>query len=201
MRFCPYAQRVHLVLDAKEIPYHTVFINLTEKPEWLVLKSPLGKVPALELPKEKGNPTLHESLTIAEYLDEKYPEKLLYPKDPLAKAQDKLLIDKFNFVSIAMYKVMYENRGSLSDIVESLDPFEVELGKRGTAFYGGSKPSMLDYMIWPWCERSDMLKAVVGDKYELDNKRFAKLVTMQMKRTEFLIIKYSIYFRSNGKNQ
>jgi pyrimidodiazepine synthase len=44
MRFCPYAQRVHLVLDAKGIAYHTIFINLTEKPEWLTEKSPLGKL-------------------------------------------------------------------------------------------------------------------------------------------------------------
>nr|ACZ02430.1 glutathione S-transferase omega class [Drosophila melanogaster] len=36
MRFCPFAQRVHLVLDAKQIPYHSIYINLTDKPEWLL---------------------------------------------------------------------------------------------------------------------------------------------------------------------
>lgn len=65
MRFCPYAQRVHLVLEAKGIPYHTININLTEKPDWLFEANPLGKVPALELVNEPGNPFLAESLIIA----------------------------------------------------------------------------------------------------------------------------------------
>jgi len=74
MRFCPYAQRAHLVLNAKNVPYHTVNINLTEKPEWLVDFSPLLKVPALQLVEEKDQPSLIESLIISEYLDDKYPE-------------------------------------------------------------------------------------------------------------------------------
>lgn len=105
MRFCPYAHRAHLVLDAKNIPYHSIYINLTEKPEWLTEYSPLGKVPALQLVKEEGQPTLIESLVIAEYLDEQYPENPLFPKDPLKKAQDKILIQRFEPVIQAMYKV------------------------------------------------------------------------------------------------
>lgn len=45
MKFCPFAQRVHLVLDAKKIPYNICWINLTEKPEWLSKVSALLKVP------------------------------------------------------------------------------------------------------------------------------------------------------------
>lgn len=70
-------------------------VNLTEKPEWLYEKSPLGKVPALEL--ESGD-CIYESLIIADYLDEKYPQRPLYPKDPLKKAKDKLLVEQFNKV-------------------------------------------------------------------------------------------------------
>lgn len=81
MRFCPYAHRVHLVLDAKKIPYHSIFINLNDKPEWLTEYSPLGKVPALQLITADGKPALIESLIIAEYLDEMYPEPRLFPKD------------------------------------------------------------------------------------------------------------------------
>lgn len=85
MRFCPYAHRVHLVLDAKKIPYHAIYINLRDKPEWFSLVSSSTKVPALELVKEQGNPVLIESLIICDYLDEKYPEVPLYPKDLLKK--------------------------------------------------------------------------------------------------------------------
>lgn len=44
MRFCPYAQRTVLILNAKKVPYEVVNINLTEKPEWLTSKSPFGNV-------------------------------------------------------------------------------------------------------------------------------------------------------------
>lgn len=174
MRFCPYAQRIHIVLEAKNIPYHTFNINLTNKPEWLTKYSPLGKVPSLGLPNEKGHPFIHESLVIADYLDEKYPEKRLYPKDPLAKAVDRLLIEQFNGVITYFYKAARE--GSPDDLVElskALDAFEVELKKRNSVFFGGNDAGMLDYMIWPWIERIPLLKF---RGFDLETGRYAKLV-------------------------
>lgn len=177
MRFCPYAQRSHIILEAKKIPYDTVNINLTEKPEWLTKYSPLGKVPSLGLSNEKGQPFIHESLVIADYLDEKYPEKLLYPKDPLAKAIDRLLIERFSIVTSAFYKLAVRGEAEAkNEISTALDEFEAELKKRGTTFFGGEEPGMLDYMIWPWCERIAALKYVDGIEYEIDPVRYAAFV-------------------------
>lgn len=172
MRFCPYAQRTHIILEAKKIPYHTFNINLTNKPEWLTKYSPLGKVPSLGLPTEKGHPFIHESLVIADYLDEKYPEKRLYPNDPLAKAVDRLLIEQFNDVITAYYKAI-SDPAVFPDLSKGLDKFEDVLKKRGTAFFGGNEPGMLDYMIWPWCERIAFLKF---KGFEMDKDRHARLV-------------------------
>lgn len=55
----------------------------------------LGKVPALELPSGK---VLYESLIIAEYLDEEYPTRPLYDKQPVRKALDRILINRFDEV-------------------------------------------------------------------------------------------------------
>jgi hypothetical protein len=41
----------------------------------------------------------------------------------------------------------------------------------------GDKPGMLDYMIWPWCERSEMLKVMGGDQFVLPRERFLRLVS------------------------
>lgn len=158
MKFCPYAQRAHLVLDAKNIPYHTAFINLTEKPEWFHKVSALSKVPALEIPGENGD-ALIESLIICDYIDEKYHQHPLYPKDPLQKARDKILIERFNAVTTPFYRIVYNHKtdgapGAISELTNSLDVYEEELKKRGSKYFGGSKPGMLDYMIWPWCERT-----------------------------------------------
>lgn len=80
MRFCPFSERVQLLLAAKQIPHHTIYIDLIDKPEWYKEYSPLGKVPALQLTKEKDQPALVESLIIASYLDEKYPQPRCFPQ-------------------------------------------------------------------------------------------------------------------------
>lgn len=180
MRFCPYAQRAHLVLDAKNIPYHTIYINLTEKPEWLKEKSPLLKVPALEIPGEKD--PLIESLVICDYLDEKYPEVRLHPTDPLVKARDRILVERFAAVTGPLYKILTQSTDNMTvsvrQVVEGLQVYEDELRARGTKYFGGVKPGMLDYMIWPWCERSEIIQLLAGDKFELDRDGFAKLVSI-----------------------
>jgi len=161
MRFCPFAQRAHLVLEAKKIPYHTAYINLTEKPEWLVEKSPLLKVPALELPGATTGPLI-ESLVISDYLDEAYPTNPLHSKDPLQKAYDRILIERFTACIGPFYKIAFSENGAegcpgaITEFSAGLDVFEAELRKRGNKFFGGAKPGMLDYMIWPWCERTEM---------------------------------------------
>lgn len=110
MRFCPFAHRAHLVLEAKNIPYHTAYIDLHQKPEWLTQKSPLGKVPALEIPSVKGDPLI-ESLIIADYLDEQYPQNPLNSKDPLQKARDRILIERFNAFIGPFYRLMFNKDG------------------------------------------------------------------------------------------
>lgn len=176
MKYCPYAQRVHLVLDAKQIPYDVVYINLTNKPEWFLEKNPMGKVPCIEL--EDGE-ILYESLIIAEYLDAAYPKKKLYPSDPLAIAKDKLLIEKFKNVITTMYKLYLDptvSRDVFNEVLNGLEIFEKELVKRGTPFFNGTSPGMLDLMIWPWCERADILWIIRGDQYVIPKDKFLKLL-------------------------
>jgi len=179
MRFCPYAQRVHLVLDAKNIPYHVVNINLTEKPEWYFNINPIGKVPAIELVNEPGSPFLVESLVICEYLDEKYPEKALYSKNPLTKAQDNLWIQKFSELTTPFYQLMLlsgDQDQAIVNFSNSLNAYENELKRRNTPFFGGNEPNILDYMIWPWFERIPALKHLVGDKVSFDTQSHPALV-------------------------
>ncbi|XP_002135069.3 pyrimidodiazepine synthase isoform X2 [Drosophila pseudoobscura] len=180
MRFCPFSQRVHLILDAKKIPHHKIYIDLIDKPEWYKDYSPLGKVPALQLTDVKDQPTLVESMIIAEFLDEQYPELRLFPSDPLHKAQDKILIERFAPVVNAVYPVLTCNanapKDALTNFETALDAFEQELAKRGTPYFAGQTIGIVDYMIWPWFERFPSLKLTTEHKYELDAKRFGLLL-------------------------
>ncbi|EDW79551.1 uncharacterized protein Dwil_GK20354 [Drosophila willistoni] len=174
MRYCPYAQRAHLVLNAKKVPYHVININLLEKPEWLIEVSALLKVPALQLVEEKDKPSLIESLVISEYVDEKYPQNPLLSKDPLKKAQDKILLERFSAITNAFMKILLQKTG-LDDYWQGVDIFEEELKKRGTPFFGGEKPGYVDYMIWPWFERLAVVKYQFEDQYNFDEKRFENI--------------------------
>lgn len=182
MRFCPYAQRAHLVLTAKNIPFNVAYINPDDKPKWLAKVSPTLKVPVLEMPEE--NATIAESLVIADFIDEKYPQNPLHSKNPIQKARDRMLMERFNeFIKpfhriVTMYK-KDEAPAALDDIFKTLDIFEDELRTRNTMFFGGHNPGMLDYMIWPWIERTAMFKIMIGEKSELDKKRFSELLRWQ----------------------
>jgi len=180
MRFCPFAHRIHLVLNAKNISYHVAYINLSEKPEWYLKLNSNGKVPALQLVNEPNEPFLAESMVIAEYLDEKYPEVKLFPDNPLEKAQTKLWIERFGPIAGAFYKLVYEKNAEdvqdqlLNTFYTELGHYETELVRRGSRYFAGAKPGIFDYAIWPWFERFGVLSSIIGDKYNFEDK-FPKL--------------------------
>jgi glutathione S-transferase len=61
-------------------------------------------------------------------------------------------------------------------MLENLDLFETELKSRGSKLFGGEKPAMVDYMIWPWFERLEVFGILGGDKFEIPKTRFSRLV-------------------------
>jgi glutathione S-transferase len=88
----PNCQRVKVVLAEKNLPYEIVPIDLRAQaqktPEYLKM-NPYGKVPVLT----DDATVLYESLIINEYLEEKYPNPPLMPKDPAQKARARILVD------------------------------------------------------------------------------------------------------------
>jgi glutathione S-transferase len=91
----PYAWRVQLVLEEKQIPYEAVLLSFSQgehkTPEHLA-RHPHGKVPALA----DGAVTLYESTPIVEYLDERYPDRPLLPREPANRAR--VRIEEFEAV-------------------------------------------------------------------------------------------------------
>ncbi|KAJ8937133.1 hypothetical protein NQ318_019395 [Aromia moschata] len=94
-----------------------------------------------------------------------------------------------------MYRVMVNvGRISLDDdeaISNGLNTFERELGNRAGPFFSGSKPGMLDYMIWPWCERADILK-LFGNQHLLKKEKYKKLMEWRIRMAEEPTVKKSL---------
>ncbi|XP_008843928.1 glutathione S-transferase omega-1 [Nannospalax galili] len=160
MRFCPFALRTLLVLKAKGIRHEVININLKNKPEWFFEKNPLGLVPVLE--NSQGH-LVCESVITCEYLDEVYPEKKLLPSDPYEKACQKMIFELFSKVPTLMARLFgVQNKEERSGIKEELQKefskLEEVLTKKKTTFFGGNTLSMIDYLMWPWFQRLELLE-------------------------------------------
>jgi glutathione S-transferase len=86
------SDRTKIALHEKGLAYDRVTLVLAKKeqkrPEFLKL-NPYGKVPVLD----DAGKILFESCIINEYLDEKYPNPPLMPKDPYLRARGRVLVD------------------------------------------------------------------------------------------------------------
>jgi len=84
-----YYNKVHIAMLEKGLPFELdAECKPSQKDEFLA-RTPMGKVPFLEL---DGGAQLSESQVICEYLEEAYPQKPLYPRDPLERARVRELI-------------------------------------------------------------------------------------------------------------
>lgn len=87
---------------------------------------------------------------------------------------------------------------AFNDLWNSLDIFEAELKKRGTKFFSGPNPGFVDYMIWPWIERTKALPLALGDKYEKPEKdRYIKFHEWQSAMEQDPAVKVSIISGEN----
>ena len=84
----PFVRKVRMVLAEKGLPYSLEQINPFSPPPDFVEISPLKRIPAFrdtDLP----SPTDHlaDSSVICDYIEHKYPDPALYPKEPYARAR------------------------------------------------------------------------------------------------------------------
>jgi glutathione S-transferase len=136
---CPYCARVRIVLAEKELEYETVEIDLRDRPAWLYDLNESGKVPVLD-----DGFILPESRVIVDYLEERYPEPPLLPRDPRGRADARLLVHRFDELLGDDYYAF--RRGEANSLSERLAALPV-----GTSLYA-------DYAYVPWIVRArDML--------------------------------------------
>lgn len=82
---CPFVQRAVILLNEKDVPHSVRYIDLSQKPDWFLAKSPRGRVPILNV----DETVLFESQAICEYLDETQGSTRLAPINPIECARDR----------------------------------------------------------------------------------------------------------------
>ncbi|HEX5058166.1 MAG TPA: maleylacetoacetate isomerase [Kofleriaceae bacterium] len=94
------SQRVRIGLGLKQLAYDYVVVNILHKDQHADAyraRNPMAQVPTLEITEDNG--TVHaltQSLPILEYLDERFPEKPIMPRDPYLRARTRALAEIVN---------------------------------------------------------------------------------------------------------
>lgn len=146
-RLSPYVERVCLQIAYKGLEDEIVLTPIPgedlRSPEYLAL-SPLGKMPLLE----DGDFRLPESAVIAEYIEEKFPEKPTLPGDPIGRARVRLVVCALGlyvlaplFYMIGQLRVPERDEDlmaeKLAETVKGLDLLEGLIDEGGHMIGGG----------------------------------------------------------------
>jgi len=86
----PYAQKVKIALDEKAVSYETkmpVAIGSGQPDHAFLKANPRGEVPALI----DGETTVFDSTIILEYIEDKWPEPALLPREPALRAKARMI--------------------------------------------------------------------------------------------------------------
>jgi maleylpyruvate isomerase len=156
------AYRVRIALNYKGLAYEQVAINLRDgaqrAPEFLAI-NPQGLVPVLE----DDGARLTQSLPILNYLEERYPEPALLPKDAAGRATSRALavaiaceIHPLNNTRVLQY---LERELGLDEarrmawcrhwVAEGFAAIEATLGRSAGTFCVGDAPSLADVCLVP----------------------------------------------------
>jgi maleylacetoacetate isomerase/maleylpyruvate isomerase len=156
------AYRVRIALNFKDLTYEQVAVDLRagaqRTPEFLEL-NPQGLVPVLE----DDGVRLTQSLPILNYLEERYPEPALLPKDASGRATSRAIgvaiaceIHPLNNLRVLQYLERQLGLGEAQRLVwyhhwiaEGLGPIEAMLARSAGAFCVGDTPGFADVCLVP----------------------------------------------------
>jgi glutathione S-transferase len=155
----PYAWKIWLALEHIGVAYDAKRLTFdpdqTKTPEFLKI-NPRGRVPAIV---DDGF-SLYESNAIAEYLDERFPEKPLLPKDAKARALARRIMAEADaylgtiggeLIDATLYTK--EEERDAKKIAELKGKVREELGRwesNLTGDYFAGALGLADYAVYPW---------------------------------------------------
>ncbi|MGE0869476.1 MAG: maleylacetoacetate isomerase [Kofleriaceae bacterium] len=94
------SHRVRIALHLKQLPYDYVAVNIAKQGQFADAyraKNPMSQVPTLEITEDDGTRrALVQSLPILEYLEERWPERPILPRDPYLRARARGLAEIVN---------------------------------------------------------------------------------------------------------
>jgi len=144
---CPYVQRAAIVLAEKGVAFDRIDVDLSNKPDWFLRISPLGKTPVLLVDDEP----IFESAVICEYLDDTTLPRL-HPENALQRARHRAWMEFGSAVlnTIAgFYNAADDDalQAKAAELRRQFGQIEVALGEG--PYFSGAKFSVVDAVFGP----------------------------------------------------
>jgi len=154
----PFSWKVWLALEHKQLPYELKVLSLQQgeqkKPEYLSI-NPRGKVPALI----DDGCAIWDSAAIVEYLEERYPERPLLPRDLHQRAIARRVVAESNQYLYSAVRRLLEQTllrtdggGDGAEIALALKGLQRELSYYENALHGdyfAGPLSLADFTLYP----------------------------------------------------
>lgn len=146
-KLCPYVQRAVIALTEKGVAFERIDIDLSNKPDWFLKISPLGKTPVLLVDDE----AIFESAVILEYLEETQPNPM-HPADPLTRARQRSWMEFGSAIlnDIAGFYAAPDRRTFESKMAALTDKFaKLEVALGDGPLFAGDRFSLVDAVFGP----------------------------------------------------
>jgi glutathione S-transferase len=133
--------------------------DLANKPKELLALNPYGKVPVLV----DGDAVIYESAIINEYLEDKYPDVPLMPREPLSRSRARIWID---FCNTRLQRAAgfiahdFKVAESAEELRQFLQTLDREMRDRQ---YIAENYSLADITYIPFFVRRERYKVSIGD--------------------------------------
>jgi len=154
--WCPYCQKVWIMLEEKKIPYRVEKINMRsygDKPDWFLEMVPSGLLPAMKL---DGGNVITDSLRIMGILESEFTDVPMLPEegDPLRRLAQQLLQKERELFSWWCQFTFRPGNGARDAFERTLLEVDELLSMRdGPWFLGGDRPSIVDLAYITHIER------------------------------------------------
>jgi len=154
--WCPYCEKVWLVLEEKRVPYEVRKVNMNcygEKPAWFWSMQPSGGIPVAKL----DGQVIRDSNDIIMSVERAFGEKPLLPAEDTAdyaRVRGLLTLERELFSAWFRWLTSSMSDGAQRVNFENLlVRVDGELGTSGGPFFLGAELSLVDCMFAPFLER------------------------------------------------
>jgi maleylpyruvate isomerase len=179
------SHRVRIGLGLKQLPYDYASVNIVQGEqlaEDYLAKNPMAQVPTLEVIEDDGTRfALTQSLAILEYLEDRWPDPPILPRDPLLRARARALAEIFNagvqplqnLATLRKIKALGGDEAAWIRpvIVHGLTAFAGIAAEVSGTFSVGNSPTLADCCLVP--------QLAGARRFQIDLEPFARLLAIE----------------------